>query len=107
MISAGEFNALISIERDAVTRVGGAEFRTAEIYAQSIWAAARPVSGREYLQQQQAGSEVTWRFTLRYRSDILATDRVVWKGARYEIQAVLPDERAGEVVLMAWCANGQ
>lgn len=48
-------------------------------------AKAEPIRGREYFSQGQMQAEVTVRFIIRYRADVVETMRIVWRGQPYEI----------------------
>jgi SPP1 family predicted phage head-tail adaptor len=99
MIRSGQLKATISLERDTLTRVSGVETRTPAVYA-TVRAKAEPLSGREYWAAQEVNSETNWKFTLRYRTDVLSTDRVIYRGIRYEIQDVIPDEQKRTKLLL-------
>lgn len=53
-----------------------------------------PVSGREYLQAGAMQTEIAARMTIRWRDGIAPTQRVLFDGRYYDIQAVLPDPSA-------------
>lgn len=79
----------VRVERKVATRdaFGGEDISyalRAELYAD-----VRPVSGREPLFAQQFQIGEAFEFRVRYRTDIEVTDRVVWKGERYDITALL------------------
>lgn len=59
-----------------------------------MWAAIEPLSAREFVQSAAGQSEVTARITIRTR-DILATDRIAYRGVVYNIRGVLPDKESG------------
>lgn len=46
------------------------------------------ISGREYFAAQQKNAERTVRFLIRYRTDVLNTDRIVCEGISYDIEHV-------------------
>lgn len=50
-----------------------------------------PVSGKEFLQSNATQAGVDTRMTIRWRSGIEPTMRVVFDGQNYNIHAVLPD----------------
>lgn len=50
-----------------------------------------PVSGKEFLQSSATQAGVDTRMTIRWRSGIEPTMRVVFDGQNYNIHAVLPD----------------
>lgn len=50
-----------------------------------------PLSGREFIQSGATQAGVDTRMTIRWRSGIEPTMRVVFDGNNYQISAVLPD----------------
>jgi SPP1 family predicted phage head-tail adaptor len=50
-----------------------------------------PLSGREFIQSAAMQAAVDTRMTIRWRSGVLATMRVVFDSQNYQIKAVLPD----------------
>ena len=59
------------------------------------WAEIVPMSGREFLAASAEQSEVRGRIVIRYRDDVDASMRVVYRGKYYNIHAVLPDAESG------------
>lgn len=55
-----------------------------EAYAE-VWAKKEEISGREFYAAEQRQAENTVRFTIRYRSDVLATDRLTCEDRDYEV----------------------
>lgn len=51
----------------------------------TVWARKEEISGREYFAAEAKQAENTVRFTIRYRSDVLSTDRLVCEGRDYEV----------------------
>ena len=51
-----------------------------------------PLSGREFIQSGATQAQVDTRMTIRWRSGIEPTMRVVFDGNNYQITAVLPDQ---------------
>ena len=51
----------------------------------SVWAQKVDLRGREFFAAQQGNAEITATFRIRYRTDILATDRLVYEGLSYNI----------------------
>lgn len=95
MLDSGKLRHRVSIERvsyvqDATT--GAMVEAWAEIA--KVWAAVEPLSAREFVQSAAGQSEVTARITIRTR-DILATDRIAYRGVVYNIRGVLPDKESG------------
>lgn len=66
-----------------------------------VWAAIEPLRGREFLEAQRAGAEVTTRIRVRHRDGIRPEMRVVWGDHVYDIEAVIHvEERRREIHLM-------
>jgi SPP1 family predicted phage head-tail adaptor len=71
-----------------------------------VWAQVVPLSGREFLASAAEQSEVTGRIVIRYRDDVDATKRFVYRGKAYAIKAVLPDMESGVEHLTCMVAEG-
>ncbi len=65
-------------------------------YATDIAARKEEVSGREYFAAQTKQAELVTRFTIRYRTDVVATDRLVCEGRDYEL--TMPPSEIGRRV---------
>ena len=59
------------------------------------WAEIVPMSGSEFMAAAAEQSEVRGRIVIRYRDDVGASMRVVYRGKYYNILAVLPDAESG------------
>lgn len=70
-----------------------------------VWAAAEPLRGREYFAAGQTQSEVTVRFTIRWRANVTAAMRVVWRGQAYDIASVI-EPGGHKQMLELMCMNG-
>ncbi len=102
-LNAGDLNVRISLERDALTYEAGAELRAPAPYAEA-WASMEYLNGSESWRAHAVTPGVNVRFVLRYRADVLVTDRVVVGEDRFEIKAVLPDRSTRESVTLE-CAG--
>ena len=61
-----------------------------------LWASFEPLSVKDVLTAQAAGSEVEARCMLRYRSDIDSTMQIEHRGTRYDIDGdPMPDNKSG------------
>lgn len=78
LVSSGRLNQRITIQ--AMTLVRGALGGHDETWADfaSVYAEVTDMSGRELFNARAMGSEVTKRITIRYRTDIKASMRVVF-----------------------------
>lgn len=61
----------------------------------NVWAAKEPLSAREFIASQAIQSQVSEKFVIRYRSDVNATWRVVYRGKIYNIEGILSDKDSG------------
>ena len=67
----------------------------------TVWAAIKPLSGRELLAAQAVQSETTGTIDLRYRVGIKPSQRVIFGERAFEILAVLNiEERNRELRLL-------
>lgn len=70
------------------------------------WASIEPLSAREFIAAQASQSEVTTRIVIRYRPDVNATMRIVYRGKVYNIHGVLPDPESGRDYMTLPCSEG-
>uniref|UniRef100_A0A6H1ZJM5 Putative head-tail joining protein n=1 Tax=viral metagenome TaxID=1070528 RepID=A0A6H1ZJM5_9ZZZZ len=65
-----------------------------------VWGSVKPLAGKRYFEASQLSAEVTGEVRIRYRSDILATMRIVFEGRTLEVVAVKDmQERHRELVI--------
>lgn len=55
----------------------------------TVRAHVKPLSGREALQAMQLQASITHRIYMRYRADLLPSDRLVMRGQPLQIRAIL------------------
>lgn len=60
-----------------------------------VMASIEPLSAREFIAAAATQSEVVARITIRYRSDITAKMRIVYRDTVYNIAGILPDPKSG------------
>lgn len=60
------------------------------------WAEIVPMSAREFFTAGAEQSEVRGRIVIRYREDIDASMRIVYRGKYYAIFGVMPDAESGK-----------
>ena len=68
----------------------------------TCWAAVEPLTGREYLAEQDKVSEVTARIRMRFRPWMTAEDRVIHNGTIYQIESLI-DVRSDHRELVLMC----
>lgn len=97
---AGKLRRRASLQRKQVSQDEfGAEVTTWREIAR-LWAAIRPLQGREFWTSQAEQGEITTRIEIRYRGDVRVADRLVWSGKTFDIEAVTADERLTSMELM-------
>ena len=86
---AGDLRHRVTIQEKQVTKNSyGEEVITWQDVA-TVWAAVEPLRGREFLEAQRAGAEVTTRIRIRHRDGIRPEMRVVRGSQIYDIEAVI------------------
>lgn len=83
---AGLLDRRLTLKRRALGAqdANGSRANTWTEYA-TVWGRKIDVSGREFFAAQTKQAEQTTRFEIRYRDDVVATDRVVCEGVDYEL----------------------
>lgn len=66
----------------------------------SVWASVEPLSAREFLQSSTTQAQVIARVTMRYRTNLEPTDRLVhmrtgYPDVIYQVAGILPDKDSG------------
>jgi len=88
-METGRLRHRITIEQKAVQRgAQGGEVVAWTTFA-TVWAAAEPIRGREYVTLRAGQADITIRFTVRYLAGVNPAMRVKWNGAPYEIVDVI------------------
>lgn len=57
-------------------------------FGSKVWAKVYDLTGREFIAAQQINSEITTKFTIRFRRDINTTMRIRWRDRDYDIHAI-------------------
>lgn len=72
----------------------------------SVWAEVYPLSAREFVAAQAGQAEISARITIRYRPDLTAKHRIIFRGKVYNIEGVLPDPVSGLEYFTLPCSQG-
>jgi len=103
-MQAGRLDQRVTIQSKSVTRDAyGAEVITWTDVA-TVWMEVQPLSGREYVAMRQAQSDVTTRFTARYRSGMTTAMRLLWRATPYNITEIIDqgaEQRSLEILAFA------
>lgn len=67
----------------------------------TVWAKRIDAGGREYFQAEQKQAQLDTRFLIRYRADVVVTDRISYDGMSYDITHIERIGRKKELMLFA------
>lgn len=67
----------------------------------TVWAEKLDLRGREFYAANQESGEVTTKFRIRHRSDVLMTDRIVCDGLTYDITSIAEVGRRQALEILA------
>lgn len=87
---AGALDRLVELRHRVLTRneTTGEEVESYPAAYAEVWASKRDIRGREFFAAQQMNSELSTTWQIRYRDDVLMTDRIYFGGLAYEITSV-------------------
>lgn len=106
-VASGNLRHKVQLQAKQITQdpVTG-EMVTTWVTIAQPWAEIVPMSGREFVAAGAEQSEVRGRIVIRYREDVDASMRVVYRGRYYNILAVLPDAESGREHLTLMTGEG-
>lgn len=106
-VAAGPLRHKVQLQAQQVTQdPQTGEMETTWTNVAEPWAQIVPTSGREFLAAAAEQSEVRGRIVIRYRGDVDASMRVVYRGKYYNILAVMPDAESGKEHLTLMTGEG-
>jgi len=86
---SGELDQFITIYRDTETDDGmGGQDLTRTNVVEDLYCYVRPLSGSESKKFEKLNAEMTNLFVVRYRDDVLESDRILWGSEEYNIRAI-------------------
>lgn len=102
MTARGKRDRRITFQRRTVTRDTntGRDTITWPDVA-TVWASKTELTGRELLLAQQMVATAEVRFNIRWRSDLLASDRISCEGKTYDIQHLAEIGRREDLDILA------
>lgn len=105
-LNAGDLDQQITLQAPASTVDALGQRVESWSDVATVWARALPLRGREFFAAGQTQSEATVRFVLRYRSDIAANMRVLWRGLAHAVIGDPIDVGGQKVALELMCTAG-
>lgn len=82
---AGQLKRRVTLQRATETQNEYGQPVKTWAAVDTVWASAMPLEGRELFTAQAVHAKLTRRFVIRYRSDVEASWRVVYRGQPYEL----------------------
>jgi SPP1 family predicted phage head-tail adaptor len=110
MSRIGNMRESLALQSNAETTSTGTGFRTAAwtTYATVAGEYQQPTSGTEGNQQVAVVAQLGMTFRIRYRSDVFAKHRVLWRGQTLQILAPpIPVMKVGNRFLELQCGLAQ
>lgn len=83
----------------------GGVVRTWAAFAENIPAEFTPLSAREFIVAQAGQTQIVARVRIRFRPEVEAKHRLLFRGAMYDIEGVLPDNESGLEYLTLTCSQ--
>lgn len=77
-LSSGQLDQRVTIQSATLAADGQGGRPATPVTVATTWASVQPVSTTERLQAQAIGSHVTWRVTMRYRTDVTPLMELRW-----------------------------
>ena len=100
-----DLNRRVLIQQRSTTKDSFGQQSTAWTDLLTCWAHIEPLSGRELVNAQAVNAEVTHTVTIRYRSNVTASMRVLYQGRIFNITAVI-DPDTSHVWTSLNCSEG-
>lgn len=85
MAGAGALRRRVTLQRPVEAQDGTGQPVVTWTAVDTVWANVRPLQGRELFTAQAVHAKLTTEVTIRYRSDVLSTWRVVVGSQTYEL----------------------
>jgi SPP1 family predicted phage head-tail adaptor len=84
-MNAAKLDRRISIYRPIKTQNSYGEITYADSLLAVVYAQVVPIGGRETFMASQIVPEAKFKIVIRYRSDLLTSDKIVFDGTAYDI----------------------
>lgn len=92
-VAAGRLRHWVELQRDELAQdPDTGEMISNWVRVDEMWAEIVPSSAREFIAASAQQSEVRGRMTIRFRDDIDASMRIVYRGKWYSILGVMEDD---------------
>lgn len=108
-MNPGELDQRVTLQSRSVVKDAYGQDTITWTTVAIVWAQVQALRGREFFAAAQVQQEQTVKVRIRYRSDVLTTWRLVWKGVHHDITGVIPVGRKQtlEIMCMAGVKDGR
>lgn len=84
----GQLDQRITIEKRTTTSNEFGETIETWSTRATVWAQARPLTGTERERPESTQGRANYAFVIRYRDDVLTTDRIMWRGRAFNVRFI-------------------
>lgn len=99
-LCAGDLSHKLRIEQKTETQSSSGAVGVTWALLATVWGDLQPLTGKEFIAAEQMTSKIEAKAYIRYRTDVTANMRIVFKSVNYNIEAVLPDPRFAERLML-------
>ncbi len=97
---AGKLNQRIILQQYTPTQDSSGSVTEAWTTLATVWAAIRPLQGREYWAANQEQIEATHEVTIRWRRDVSSINRILFGSRIFDIKAAINTDEANKWLIM-------
>lgn len=98
---AGRLRHRVVIQERAGTQDAYGQEEDSWTTVDTVWAAVEPLRGREFLEAQREGAEVTTRIVMRHQDGVVPAMRISWGSRMFDVLSIISvEERGRELQLM-------
>jgi SPP1 family predicted phage head-tail adaptor len=99
-ITPASLNRQIEIQSLAVTPTDAGGFTESWVTLTNAWAKIKNASGTELIHADQLGAVAFSDFTIRYRSDLNESMRVIYRGTEFQVRHINNIEEADKFLII-------
>jgi SPP1 family predicted phage head-tail adaptor len=100
-VNIGKLRDRVTIQRPSESRSPSGETTLSWVTVATVWGSVDGLSSRDILQAQQANVVATHKIRIRYRSDVVHTDRLICDGKTMEIASVVSRDNSTALEILA------
>lgn len=105
-MQAGLLNQRVTLQRRSVGLDAAGQTSTTWVDVDTVWASVLPLRGRDLLAAAQQQATFDAKVTMRYRADVMPTDRLMWGTQPLEIVGEPINVAGRGAALELMCTHG-